>query len=792
MRDSRRRVSVLAAGALLSQALVLWPSLFGGRVLLPLEVVAHPNLYLPATDARARLADMSISDAIVQYEPWRRFAASEFRAGRIPLWIPFGFAGAPFALWPKYSPFNLIYYARPAPTTLVFVHLAAALVATAGAYGFFRRCLRVGFWPAAVGAWAYPLTGHFALWLAFPVPSVTAWLPWLLWAAERSARRPRGRGPLALAVLGALVLVSGLTDWALLSLITAGLYAAWCAWRGHRRRLRAAAGAALACAAALVVSALLAAPYLLPMTQYVRSGARYATRLEGRQDRPPLGLRVLPQVVLPGVFGTTTPGDIYTVPGNRREGVPSAYAGLWMTLVLAPWALGRRPRIVLLPWVVLAILGVSATLGIPGLVQLFRLPFANLVSYNRFAFATGLALLCLAVTGLDQVARRVPSRAPLVVSLSLLAITGAWTAWYRSRIPQAITARLGDWPYSVNGFTPEQLAAVHASQRANTTEAAALVLCGLAMAVALGRGLGRRRGVRFALGVMAVGELAAFSAREVHHGDPALDYPPLPSLAALANDDGGRVLALGCLPPNMLATAGLRDVRGYDAVDPARYVELVLLSRDPEADRYSPYFARTLQLAPRHRFTADGAVDLPGVLDMLGVRHVILPPLPGDARGYRVARNADALPHAWVPESVKDVGDGAPVLARLGAPRFDPRRVAFAEGVVARNDVRGRASVVAERADRLDVDVEMETPGLLMVSTLWDEGWHAWTNGQPRPVLRANHALQGVPMDAGRARVVLAYDPPVFWRGVRLMLLGAAAWCAAALAAVRRHRLRGR
>jgi uncharacterized membrane protein YfhO len=85
----------------------------------------------------------------------------------------------------------------------------------------------------------------------------------------------------------------------------------------------------------------------------------------------------------------------------------------------------------------------------------------------------------------------------------------------------------------------------------------------------------------------------------------------------------------------------------------------------------------------------------------------------------------------------------------------------------------------------MEVDAEMQTPGLLVVSTLWDEGWRATVSGRPAPVLRTNHALQGVPLDAGFARVVLEYEPPGYRRGVRLMLVGALGL--ATLAAFRRR-----
>ena len=40
--------------------------------------------------------------------------------------------------------------------------LRGGFVAGLGAYAFFRRALPVGFWPACIGGWCYPLTAFLA------------------------------------------------------------------------------------------------------------------------------------------------------------------------------------------------------------------------------------------------------------------------------------------------------------------------------------------------------------------------------------------------------------------------------------------------------------------------------------------------------------------------------------------------------------------------------------------------------------------------------------------------------
>ena len=55
--------------------------------------------------------------------------AAEFRAGRLPLWDPFSFAGAPFAHFGKYCPLYLIYYLFPSPVSLAWIQLLKSVIA---------------------------------------------------------------------------------------------------------------------------------------------------------------------------------------------------------------------------------------------------------------------------------------------------------------------------------------------------------------------------------------------------------------------------------------------------------------------------------------------------------------------------------------------------------------------------------------------------------------------------------------------------------------------------------------
>jgi hypothetical protein len=93
------RAGVLLAGLALPQVVLYGPSLLGPKILLPLDLLAGRNVYRPATPQyRGVVPQDSVQlEQMLVYEPGRRFAASEVRSGRLPLWSPYSLPGLPFA-----------------------------------------------------------------------------------------------------------------------------------------------------------------------------------------------------------------------------------------------------------------------------------------------------------------------------------------------------------------------------------------------------------------------------------------------------------------------------------------------------------------------------------------------------------------------------------------------------------------------------------------------------------------------------------------------------------------------
>ena len=312
-------------------------------------------------------------------------------------------------------------------------------------------------------------------------------------------------------------------------------------------------------------------------------------RSQGYEERPPVGLRELPQIVLPDLYGSMGRGSYRFMPGSIQESSAGAYAGMLATLFLAPLAFAsRRHRSACILATVLAIAGVSWALNVPIIVQLLRMPGLNLLSHNRFVFLTAFAILTLAAVGLNVLWEgSVPRRLWFLLPMTLLALLSAWGVCRTAILPEPIATKMASAVQkgeTIGGIS--NLAGVIAVQDAfRRVYASAAVLAALGFAAWLWlwfRSAVPRLGFAL-LGLLLVGDLLWFGYNRVAQDDPALYYPRLPALEQLAASEPGRVIGLNCLPANLAATHALRDVRGYDGVNPARWVELLKPAADPKS-----------------------------------------------------------------------------------------------------------------------------------------------------------------------------------------------------------------
>jgi hypothetical protein len=768
------KLLVVGAGIVLGQAILYGPSLIGEKILLPLDLLTLPGYYIPSTAETVKIVPHNIilSDLVVVMEPARQFAISEIHQGRFPLWAPYQYGGVPF-VWPKYSVFLLLECLAKSPVILAWGQLFTALVAGTGMYFFCRRSLWVTFWPAAVCAWCYPLTAFFVLWQGFLAGLPVCWLPWLFLSVDKTIRGINPRNTIGLSLVTFLALTSGQIDIAGQVLLGSGIYAIWCLWRAHRgewfqREFRTAI-------ARLVLGwglgFLLAAPHILPLVEYAKTGSRMIHRSAGAEERPPAGLAALPQVVLPDIYGTTEKGSTFIaakLEPSLLESTTAAYAGVLATLLVAPLAwFSQRHRAVNAFWIFLAFFGLSWSLDVPGFVDLLRLPGLNMMSHNRLVFQTSFAILSLTAIGLENLlCGSVQRRWWFWLPAGLLAGLSAWCVYRSMILPEPIANQSNFNAFYTTHFGSTQITRdVNEIQAWFTRHYVILAeFCALGFVGWLLLWLQKPARFLFpALAILLTGDLLRFDYGRSPQCDPSLYYPKIPVFDQVAQAIPGRITS--GLPASVTFMAGLNEIKGYDAIDPARMVDLLKLAAGPRSVIHS--HAQVQYFMPLVKFSPLTGLRLPPVLDMLNVRYGIFrgtppsslrPAFQGD--NYVVFVNSNALPRVFIPKSVQTVANDEAELTALASPQFNPAEVAFVETPVELPaDSRGTAQITSETPTHITIAAHMETPGLVVLADRWDKGWRACYNGKPVPILEANYAIRGVVVPAGNGTLEFIYKP---------------------------------
>jgi uncharacterized membrane protein YfhO len=120
-------------------------------------------------------------------------------------------------------------------------------------------------------------------------------------------------------------------------------------------------------------------------------------------------------------------------------------------------------------------------------------------------------------------------------------------------------------------------------------------------------------------------------------------------------------------------------------------------------------------------------------------------------------------------------GDDAAQAAALAT--LDPRRQVILDAVPAPAPAGSGmepARVTVATAKRVVVAAELATPGVLVMSDAWYPGWRVTVDGAAAPLLRADYALRGVALPAGRHIVELTFRSRPAELGLFLSLAGLA------------------
>ncbi len=163
----------------------------------------------------------------------------------------------------------------------------------------------------------------------------------------------------------------------------------------------------------------------------------------------------------------------------------------------------------------------------------------------------------------------------------------------------------------------------------------------------------------------------------------------------------------------------------------------------------------------------------------------------GSNGDWSVYENRQTQPRAWLTHRMIAQADGVLRLQQLRLPDFDRAGTAVLNAPLSPDQplpagpsVVAGDSVTITRYDPEAVDIAVSSPaaGVLILADQAFPGWEAAVDGQPAPILTADHALRGVYLPAGAHTVQFRYRPASFaWGAVitaltGLGLVGLTAW----------------
>jgi hypothetical protein len=152
---------------------------------------------------------------------------------------------------------------------------------------------------------------------------------------------------------------------------------------------------------------------------------------------------------------------------------------------------------------------------------------------------------------------------------------------------------------------------------------------------------------------------------------------------------------------------------------------------------------------------------------MLNTRYFIMP----DSEGKPMVRpNFQALGNAWFVEDIRIVNTAEDEIAQL--EYLDPRADAivnkeFEHLVKGFDPVRNGTITLTEYApNKLKYTSDAMGDQLAVFSEVWygpNKGWHAYIDGQPAELLRANYILRALNVPAGKHEIEMVFHPKMYY-----------------------------
>lgn len=753
----------------------IFPGVFlRGELLVPGECIynyAPWASHRPADLARQNPLGVEVPTAV---NVWYAVTEMAFDRGEWPLWSPMQFTGAPllanFQAAVFYPPRLIFRVFDDTSVAMTLYILLRFWLCGFNAY-VCARLLRLGVPASRFFSIAYMLAGYNLLWCFYPPPDVMAWFPYLFLGVERLLTGSTRRGFPALFFGAVMALLPGHPATYVMACSGLALYVVIRLAAGPRpaaSAMKSAPYAAAAFALALAVCAIQVVPFL----EYVRNGTLFIDHFfeEGVKHylyRPAdlLGLWA------PRFLGTEHEGTFWGTTNHTYLGMLYAGIPVWIGVIL----LAARPELDRNVQVrVRALLAASAVAlylatDLPGAGTIQALPLfdgarpAYFVAFAAFAIPLASAIVFEAWLGRERSVRSLCPPMAVAAILALAIFGGFQFATISST--EYINAR---------DKTPD-LAGYVLGQSAYSL---AFAVCTFLILAMLAKGRRWSSPVLFAITVVLVidhaagirGLLPTTPSNYLFPRTEVTDYlRELPAPTRVRFDPL-------VVPAGFAANYGIEEMRGYDAMYPARFRPVFDRLDTTPGTAVDDLLAAPIVLLPEWREVPDGYEIL------------------RETEGVRIARNRNAMPRVRLVGRVERFESPEAMFERMGRKDFNPARMVLCEAASApdlheADDAPpGDAGIVEWNWNRVRIRVEARKPCVLVMADAYFPGWHARMDGEPVGIFPAYHFFRGVLVPEGKHEIEFEYRPSSFRIGAVVSVVALCGALAAALGLLSRRR----
>lgn len=794
-------------------ALFFWPALKKGSSLLPADLIfdLDPLWQSMAPENYNVPNNPLLSDQVYQFFPWQTYVRRALAQGHIPLWNPYTNTGQPFlgnAQSAVFDPFNLI--------TLLFpIYVEPAIKAAARLFiaGFFTYCFARQINLTQAGAIlamvTFTFSGPMTNWIGYPLASVIAWMPALLFISERIIKQSTSPSILIIAngIIIGVQFLGGHPETSFLVLLGWGGYTLYRVITLYGWNIPQLAYRLLPFVSAGIIGLFIGAVQLLPFLEAAKDSSILASRKDSIDLSVTVLLRILfaewqhwttvVTLLLPNYFGTPL-NNSYMLPYNNYI-EQNLYAGvlpLALTLTLALQVLKNRTQsqnYMIKFFIVWSLVCIGIALRFPLINIVNYLPLFSISANGRLRLLYTLGIAILAGFGLDnlQFYGQKNKQITLYILLGLAAISlvimsitymgfvifkdtiisfgrsfidAQWGTPYFSKpieeyyrfVEQRYALKLSLFhPNNITMYIPI-LVAVHYTLCYYGTTKSYL----------------KQRIWNVVIILLSTADVflvnMPFNPTMNSH-----DIYPVPQAIQFIQQDPTIYRVIGSdliLQPNSSIIFELCDVRGYEPMATSRYMNL--LTQMPGSYRLHHHLLIT-------------NVDS-HLLDLFNVKYVITnQALNGrwelvykEDSDIKVYRNQHVMPRAFMVYQAKVADSSKESLQYIIDSKFDFRENVILEEfpdnweapATAPNSQSVSSTIISYNPEDIKIEVTTPTTGLLVLTDTYTPGWTATIDGEPQPIYIADHAFRAVVISRGNHKIHFIYNPLCFQIGASMSL----------------------